>query len=64
VDLPENEHFIRDYQLVAKSLVLVNYEDGKQVGYKNLQKIWTYINNEPSFRAYVKDELQAALGRS
>jgi hypothetical protein len=64
VDLPENQHFIRDYQLVAKSLVLVKYEDGKQVGYKNLQKIWTYINNEQSFRAYVKGELQVAMGRS
>ncbi len=64
VELPENQHFIRDYQLVTKSLVLVKYEDGKRVGYKNLQKIWTYINNEQSFRAYVKGELQAALGKS
>jgi hypothetical protein len=64
VELPENQHFIRDYQLVTKSLVLVKYEDGKQVGYKNLQKIWTYISNEPTFRDYVKGELQAALGRS
>jgi hypothetical protein len=64
VDLPENQHFIRDYQLVTKSLVLVKYEDGKQVGYKNLQKIWTYINNEQAFRGYVKDELKAALGTS
>jgi hypothetical protein len=64
VELPENQHFIRDYQLVTKALVLVKYEDGKQVGYKNLQKIWTNINNEQSFRAYVKGELEAALGRS
>jgi hypothetical protein len=64
VELPENQHFIRDYQLVTKSLVLVRYEDGKQVGYKNLQKIWTYISNEQAFRGYVKGELQAALGRS
>jgi len=64
VELPENQHFIRDYQLVSKSLVLVKYEDGKQVGYKNLQKIWTYISNEQAFRGYVKGELQAALGRS
>ena len=64
VDLPENQHFIRDYQLVTKSLVLVKHEGGKQVGYKNLQKIWTYINSEQAFRAYVKGELQVALGRS
>jgi hypothetical protein len=63
VELPENQHFVRDYQLVTKSLVLVKYQDGKQVGYKNLQKIWTYINNQQAFRDYVKGELQAALGR-
>jgi hypothetical protein len=64
VDLPDSQHFIRDYQLVTKSLVLVKYEDGKQVGYKNLQKIWTLINDEQAFRVYVKGELQAALGRN
>jgi hypothetical protein len=63
VDLPENEHFIKDYQLVTRSLVLVKYENGKQVGYKNLQDIWRLVNNEQAFRNYVKVELQATLGR-
>jgi hypothetical protein len=63
VDLPENTHFIRDYQLVSKSLVLVKYENGKQIGYKNLQDVWRLVNKEQAYRNYVKGELQAALGR-
>ena len=62
LDLPENTHFIRDYQLVARSLVLVKYENGKQTGYKNLQEIWRLVNDEKAFRKYIKGELQAALG--
>ena len=62
VDLPENEHFIKDCQLMASSLVLVKYENGKQAGYKNLQEVWKLVNNERGFRDYVKGELQAALG--
>jgi hypothetical protein len=64
VDLPENQHFIRDYQLVTKSLVLVKYDNGKQAGYKNLKEIWTRVNDEQAFRNYVKGELQTALGTS
>jgi hypothetical protein len=63
VDSPENAHFIRDYQLVSRSLVVVNYENRKQVEYKNLQDIWRLINDEQAFRNYVKGELQTALRR-
>jgi hypothetical protein len=63
VELPENQHFIRDYQLVTKSLVLVKYDNGKPAGYKNLQNIWRLVGNEQAFRNYVKGELQAAIGR-
>ncbi len=62
VDLGENAHFIEDYQLMASSLVLVKYENGKQTGHKNLQEVWRLVNNEQGFRDYVKGELQAALG--
>jgi len=63
IDLPENAHFIKDYQLVTKSLVVVRYENGRQVEYKNLTDIWRLVNNEQAFRSYVKGEVQAALGK-
>jgi hypothetical protein len=36
---PENRHFIKDYKLVTKSLILVNLVDGKQTEWTNL-KLW------------------------
>ena len=62
-ELPENRHFISDYQLISSSVVLVKYENGKQTGYKNLRDVWKLVNSEPAFRNYVKGEVQAALGR-
>ncbi len=61
VDKPENKHFIQKYQLVTRSLVLVEYKDGKQVKWKNLQKVWQHLNNEDAFFTYVKTETEKYL---
>ena len=61
IDQPENKHFIQDYQLVTKSLVLVEYKDGKQVKWKNLENVWQYLNNEDTFLNYVKTETEKYL---
>ncbi len=56
-DLPENEHYVGDYQLFTKSLVIVDMKDGKQVAWKNLDKIWQLLNNEDYFVEYVQHEI-------
>ena len=62
VEQPGNRHYIEDYQLYSKSLVLVEYQDGKEVRHKNLEGIWQqtsldglrdYLTNE--IRAFVED---------
>ena len=53
VDKPENYHFIKDYQIFTKSVVLVRIRGGKQVGWKNLDKVWPLLNNKSAFKAYV-----------
>jgi len=60
-DEPANKHFMSDYQLFTKSLVIVKLEDGKQVEWKNLQKVWEYLNNKDKFIKYVQDEVNAYL---
>ncbi len=65
VDLPENSHFVDDYKLYTKSLVLVPHKSGKPGGdYKNLTKIWQYAGDKAKFQAYVKEEIAKALGES
>ena len=60
-DKPENKHFIQDYQLVTKSLVIVEYKDGKQVKWQNLEKVWQHLNNKDVFFNYVKTETETYL---
>ena len=60
-DEPENEHFVEDYQLYTRSLIIAEFKDGKQVKWKNLAKVWDYLNDEEKFYKYVKSEIQNYL---
>ena len=52
-----NEHFVNDYQLYTKSLILSLVKDGKEVKSKNLDKIWKYARNKQRFSDYVTEEV-------
>ncbi|MHB9030954.1 MAG: nitrophenyl compound nitroreductase subunit ArsF family protein [Candidatus Latescibacterota bacterium] len=58
VDQSANNHFIKDYQLFTKSVVLVKMRDGKQTEWKNLDKIWNLLNDQAAFQKYVTDEVK------
>lgn len=65
VQEPGNEHFIKDYQLAAKSVVVVDVIDGRQVRWKNLKRIWEMLHDELMFARYVEEEVRQYLeGRS
>ena len=61
---PENRHFIKDYKLVTKSLILVNLVDGKQTEWTNLKLVWQLYKNEESFFNYVHQEVHKYLSKS
>jgi len=52
-----NEHYGSDYQLYTKSLILSSVKDGKEVKWKNLDKVWEYVGNKQRFIDYVKSEI-------
>ncbi|MFH0732995.1 MAG: nitrophenyl compound nitroreductase subunit ArsF family protein [Candidatus Omnitrophota bacterium] len=54
VEVKGNEHYKNDYQLYAKSLILSLVKNGKQIKWKNLDKIWEYVSNKQRFIDYVK----------
>ena len=56
-----NEHFVNDYQLYTKSLVLSLVKDGKETRSKNLDKIWEYARNKQKFIDYVASEINGFL---
>ena len=63
VDKKENAHFVRDYQLYTKSVVLSVMKDGRETAYKDLEKIWGYISDRERFLNYIKEETSAFLDR-
>jgi len=52
-----NEHYVDDYQLYTKMLVLSLVRDNKEIKSKNLVKVWEYVGNKEKFFDYVKSEV-------
>ena len=61
VDDPENEHFVEDFELVTKSLVLVHYEDGEVTRWENLQQVWELVRDKERFLDYVRSSTRGFL---
>lgn len=56
-----NEHFVDDYKLYTKSLIISLVKDGKEVKSKNLDKIWKLARNKQKFIEYVTGEVNAFM---
>jgi len=61
IEVKGNEHFVKDYGLYTKSLVLVNEVRGKPAEWKNLEKVWQLLQDKSKFLRYVQDETRAYL---
>jgi len=61
LDEKGNEHFVKDYALFTKSLVVVEEAKGQRVRWKNLAKVWELLPNKAAFYGYVQDEVRAYL---
>jgi len=61
IDEDSNKHFIKDYQLYTKSVVVSRQAGDKQVEWKNLTKIWELLNDKEDFKKYIHDEIIAYL---
>ncbi|MBP7087766.1 MAG: hypothetical protein KBB01_00560 [Candidatus Omnitrophica bacterium] len=53
-----NEHFVNDYKLYTKSLILSIVKDNKEVKSKNLDKIWNLVRDKQKFMDYVTGEIK------
>jgi hypothetical protein len=61
---PQNRHFITDYKLVSKSLVLVNLVNKKQTKWTNLKMVWQLTGRKDAFLNYVRKEVRGYLAGS
>lgn len=61
IDEPANRHYIDDYQLYAKSVIVADVRDGEEVRWKNLMKVWQLTRDKELFIKYIQDEVRAYL---
>jgi hypothetical protein len=57
VDEPANQHYVRDYSLSTKSIVLVDVSHGREIRRKNLSRIWDLVGDKAAFISYVQSEI-------
>jgi hypothetical protein len=61
VDLEENRHYIEEFGLYTKSLVVAQMSGNTTVRHKNLTRIWELVREPDAFLAYVREETGAYL---
>ena len=61
VEKPENKHFIKQYSLFTKSLIITEVKAGKQIRWKNLNKVWELLRHQQKFFSYVTEEVRDYL---
>ena len=64
LDSPGNEHFIQDYRLISKTVIVSDLANGQEIRWENLQDVWTKQKDETAFEAYVADAVRRHLGTS
>ncbi len=58
---PGSERFIKEFGVVAASVVLTEEKAGKTVRWKNLENIWDLNESKEAFETYIKDETRVFL---
>ena len=61
LDGPGNEHFVKDYQLISKTVIVADLAQGQEVGWENLQNVWSKQRDEAAFEAYIVDAVRRHL---
>lgn len=61
VDEEGNGHYMDDYELFTKSVILSRVVDGKETEWKNLQKIWELLNSKEKFSEYIVSEIKTFM---
>ncbi len=57
-----NEHFVKEFELYTQSLIIIDLDSGEKVRWKNLEKVWEYLDDKDKFIEYVKTEIGLYLG--
>ncbi len=57
----QNRHFIKDFKLYTKSLVIAKVSGDKTGQFRNLPKVWELVYSPKDFTRYVKTEISSFM---
>ena len=58
-DDAQYKHFLKDYDLYTKSVIVSQIKDGKEARWKNLEDVWELLGDPGAFQQYVTKEIEA-----
>lgn len=56
-DDPGMEHYVKDYNLAFKTVIVSRFEGGREVEWKNMDDVWEYLGEPEVFHAYLESQL-------
>jgi len=60
-ELPENNQFVDEFQIVAPSVVLVARQNNTTTNWENLDRVWELVGDQAAFAAYIQQEVEKQL---
>jgi len=63
-DRPENRHFVDDYEIANKTVIVSHHENGTETEWTNRQDVWLLLDEPAEFFAYVREPVEHYLGRN
>jgi hypothetical protein len=61
IEEPKNKHFVKDFKLLTKSLVITKVKENKTEQFRNLPKVWELVYSPEDFTSYVKSEISSFM---
>lgn len=61
-DEPANQRYAKDYKLTSKTVVISHCRDGREMEWKDMDKVWELLNEPTAFRAYLAQAIRQYLG--
>ena len=61
LDDKNNKHFIKDYDLLYNTVIIADIKGGREVRFKNLEKIWEIYEDEEKAAAFLRSEIDEYL---
>lgn len=57
VEAPEHNHYIRDFELITRSVVLELTDNGQQTSWRRLDRVWQLFSKPAAFNEYMFQEI-------